>query len=251
MSFYQTRTINYRQTFRAVTRKMHRKEVSLAIVLLSAYCLSLPFVAAWSYAGPNDLPTLTRDSNAIILGKVVNLTANFTGIDSVGRTYYAGTVFQVNVSLRVKGSTPQTLYVADAPFPSGDPMVTIGQNYVLFLTNNWKCAPSPPSPPCALPPTPLKITYIIVGGPQGKFLVVNGHVYGYKSLFPDKDSWLKVDANGILLSDFLSQLRNVYFMNELLPFVLLFVGLISAGVVLVTLSLVNHRHRRLRFERPA
>ncbi len=228
---------------------LSRARIGPAIVTLFLLFLSLPSAAAWQYAGPRDLLTLTRDSDAVILGKVVKLIANYTGIDSAGSIYYAGTVFQVNLGSRVKGLTPETLYVAD--FPSGDSMVTIGQDYVLFLTNSWKCAPSPPSPPCVLPPTPLKTTYHIVGGPQGKFLVVEGRVYGYKSLFPDKDSWLSVDANGIPLGDFLSQVRDVYFMNELLPFVLLYVGVISAGVSLVIFSLISNRPWRWRVEHSA
>ncbi len=90
------------------------------------------------------------------------------------------------------------------------------------------------------------MTYLIVGGPQGKFLVVNDLVYGYKGLFPEKDDFLLIDANGVPLNNFLEQIRNTYFTHELLPNILFSVGLISSGFVVVILSLIRPRLKKTR-----
>jgi len=44
--------------------------------------------------------------------------------------------------------------------------------------------------------------------PQGKFLVANGLVYGFKTLYPQLYRNMTVDANGIPLESFVSQVRS-------------------------------------------
>ncbi len=101
-----------------------------------------------------------------------------------------GMVLQVGVLSYVVGTGPQTIFVGDIGLP-GDPVLSVGQQYVLFL---WHCGQV-----CSVVPEP---SYAIPGGPQGKFLLQNGLVYGMKTLYPQEDSWLRIDANGVPLDQF-------------------------------------------------
>ncbi len=152
---------------------------------------------------------LKANSTIIIVGTVsrINTTDCKLSIptDDCGR--YPGdiaTIFQVNVESHVKGSGPQSILVWESPF-QGNPLMSVGNKYVLFLSNNWDCGPNP-QPVCYRPPTPLSLTYAPVGGSQGKFLVTNGLVYGYKTLYPRDNDWIKVDANGVPLDQFIAGL---------------------------------------------
>jgi len=106
--------------------------------------------------------------------------------------------FQVNAISYLKGSGPETVYVVD----DDGPLLAVGSKYVLFLKNGWTCLPSPPAAPCILPPTPLDKTFGTTGGAEGKFLVQNDLVYGYKALYPLEFDWMRLDVNGVPLAQF-------------------------------------------------
>ncbi len=145
------------------------------------------------------LATLKGNSTIVAVANVLNLTATFCDYPHPG-CLARDFVFKVEVSSYLKGSGNQTIYAWDNSF--NGPILVAGSKYVLFLESLGPCLPSPPNAPCVLPPTPTDMTYTIVGGAQGKFLVQNDLVYGYKALYPNDYSWLPIDANGIPLSQF-------------------------------------------------
>lgn len=151
------------------------------------------------------LSTLRGNSTIVVVVNVANQTAAYCDYPHPG-CLARNFDFLINVVSYIKASGSGSFYVADSSFEW--PVIAPGQEYVLFLTNNWSCAPSPPSPPCVLPPTPVASTYIIVAGAEGKFLVQNGLVYGYKSLYPRDYSWLPIDANGVPLDQFIQEVRS-------------------------------------------
>lgn len=154
-----------------------------------------------------DLASLRASSTEIVFGRVTGLESSYGSSGS----RIVQTVFKFNIVVYDKGAGPDTIYVVDTggvfnnvrfDVP-GSPLLTVSGEYVLFLSSNWNCAPPPP--PCALPPTPLETTYGIVGGAQGKFLVLDNKVYGYKTLFPQENYAFGFDANGMPLDQFLAQ----------------------------------------------
>ncbi len=154
----------------------------------------------------DNLSSLKGNSTIVALVGVTKLNSTYCDSPHTG-CLAANFVFQVNVTSYVKGSGPTSIYVGDYA-AAGDPLLVTGDQYVLFLTNDWNCAPSPPAAPCVLPPTPLNITYHIVGGPQGKFLLQNGFVSGFKTLYPQQNNWIRVDANSVPLSQFIAKVQS-------------------------------------------
>jgi hypothetical protein len=159
-----------------------------------------------------NLRTLKGNSTTIVVGDVVSINTSYGS--ATDRS--VDTVFNFNVARYVKGSGPNNIFVADSGGTlsgvtvalEGDPLVTVGQRYVLFLSSDWTCAPSPPSPPCILPPTPLGTTFHIVGSPEGKFQVANGLVSSFSALYPDKDRGLGVEVSRTPLDTFLNQVNS-------------------------------------------
>jgi hypothetical protein len=158
---------------------------------------------------PYSLHALRGNSSLIVLGDVANSVGTYSPATSSGApSGLVYTVFQFNIVSYLDGTAPRIVYVVDTQL-DGSPLIATGQRYVLFLGNHWgQCAPSPPSPPCALPPTPLGVTYGIVGFAQGKFLLRNNLVYGFKTLYPIQNRSFEVDANGTPLDQFTSQVQS-------------------------------------------
>ncbi len=155
----------------------------------------------------DSIASLKGNSTTVALVSVAKVNATYCAITPGGLDCnLLDTVFQVNVISYLKGSGPQNVYVADGPFP-GNPILIVGNEYVLFLLNKWDCAPAPDLP-CTLPPTPLSVTYYAQGGPQGKFLVQSGLVYGFKTLYPQLNDWVKVDASAVPLNQFTAEVQS-------------------------------------------
>ena len=147
--------------------------------------------------------TLAGNSTIVVEATILNLNSSYCNAPHTG--CLAGDFdFRANITSYFRGSGPETIYVGDISFEA--PILSVGSEYVLFLSDDWMCFPSPPAAPCILPPTPLDITYHMIGGAQGKFLVKNGLVYGYRTLYPSDYSWMIVDANGVPLTQFKTQL---------------------------------------------
>jgi hypothetical protein len=153
---------------------------------------------------------LEGNSTVIAWGNVTGMETAYYG-DKLNVTII--TVFGFHIMKFAKGSAVDSIHVVDLGgtlgkvtdrYP-GSPLLRLGESYVLFLSNDWRCAASPPSPPCILPPTPLSTTYGIVAGAQGKFLVRNGLVYGFKTLYPRDDYYLVFDADGVPIDQFLHE----------------------------------------------
>jgi len=172
----------------------------------------LPFFGGGG-GGPNErsgvvyqsFSSLRGNSTSVVVAGILNLNSSYCDSPHTG-CLASNFDFQVNASSYLVGTGPKTFYVTDSSFFG--PVVSDGSQYVLFLSNNWTCAPSPPAAPCTLPGTPLVSTYHLVGGAQGKFLVQNGMVYGYKTLYPNDYSWMVVDADSIPLAQFEAQVQS-------------------------------------------
>ncbi len=160
------------------------------------------------------VPVVALDMHLLTVGGGGQRTGGGGGGISSSSQY---SVFTFNIIKYVKGSGPTTIDVDDSGGVLGSitdadpasPLLISGGSYVLFLFNNWIPCPSSPRPAaCIIPPTPLSTTFGIVDGPQGKFLVQNGLVYGFKTLYPADDYYLAFDANGVPISQFLSQVSS-------------------------------------------
>ncbi|SRR5713101_5105714 len=189
----------------------------IAITSVPFLLSSVPFnhLLAGSGGGPGNeesrelydsLASLKGNSTVVALVGVTELNSTYCDSPHTG-CIAANFDFQVNVTSYVKGSGPNRIYITDYA-EAGDPLLVVGNQYVLFLANYVNCLPSPPAPPCVLPGTQLNITYHVVGGPQGKFLVQNGSVFGFKTLYPQLDDWIRVDANAMPLSQFVTKVQS-------------------------------------------
>lgn len=78
----------------------------------------------------------------------------------------------------------------------GYPTLSVGSTYVLFLNG-----------PGSLYPAYYGGYLTSVGGPQGTFLVQRGQVYSLDTLYPHVDAWLSVKADGVPLSQFISEVQ--------------------------------------------
>jgi len=159
---------------------------------------------------PNfSLAQLKRASTTIVIGVVTQQFASYGATATLPNDI----VFQYTISSYMKGNGTSSVYVTDSGSDPNDPMVAkngdaliaVGQSYVLFLSSDWTCLPSPPYAPCTLPPTPLNNTYHIVGGLEGKFLVLSGLVFSYSALYPIADQGLGAYVNGTNVDSFKSE----------------------------------------------
>ena len=194
----------------------------------------LSVAASSLLAPPDSLPSLVRDSSIIVVGTVGKVVATYNGVDSIGSVSGPYHIFEMESVSQVAGFGPTPIYVPDYPY------LTSTKEYVLFLqyVDHSACAPSPPSSPCIWPPG-FSYDYRPAGGPEGVFLVQNGLVYGMKNLNPQEYSWLKVEANGVSIVEFLSQVRAVDFANKL-PITVTVAVTASALVLADLLYLIRH-----------
>ena len=129
-----------------------------------------------------------------------------------------------------------------------DPLLAVGDEYVLFLKNDWTCAPSLPAAPCSLPPTPLDNTFYPTGSVQGKFLVQNNRVYSYKVLYPQQYYWLMIDVDGLPLQQFEAGVRSDNVQPSLLsilsPLVAIPIGAFAAIAIFITFVMVRREQRK-------
>lgn len=162
---------------------------------------------------------LVIDSGLIIVADITGIVGSYSS-PTVG---VSGLVFQVAVSEWVKGSGyPYPLTVVDGNSTvegsMGDPSIQVGNRYVLFLFNTGVseggfspgglCLTYPPVVRCHYFPPPTNETWGITGGPQGKFLVKDGLVYGFKTLYPQLYGNMIVNADGVPLDQFVSLIHS-------------------------------------------
>lgn len=103
------------------------------------------------------------------------------------------TDFNVRVTEIVKGDLPVGNPVAVQLVTSGSDadyhVMKTGERYVLFLVSNQVTA-----------------SYSPVGGPQGRFLINDDHVYSMDAVHPDV-GFINVSVDGQPLDDFISEIR--------------------------------------------
>ncbi len=154
------------------------------------------------------LQDLTRNSTIVVVATIGDVAATFNYTDGAHvDTFY---VFNLSITNYVKGTGRSTILYSPGAGGGSIPPVK-GQEYVLFLrslTRYQSCNPNYDSK-CIYPPTPPELTFIATGGSQGKFLVQNGLVYGMKTLYPQWNDYVAVDANGVPLSSFIAQISAV------------------------------------------
>ncbi len=145
--------------------------------------------------------SLKGDSNIVVVANAVKVNSTYC-VDA-GRCETIGTIYELNVSSYLKGSGPRTIYMS-GPRGPGDPDPMTGNEFVLFLVHFGLCGY------CSFPLTPRSITYGPLGGAgQGMFLVRDGLVFGLKTLYPLLNDWVRVDANGVPLDQFVARVQAV------------------------------------------
>lgn len=106
------------------------------------------------------------------------------------------TDFDVTVENSVKGDLPIGRTLTVQLVTSGEDaeyhLMKAGERYVLFLTFNQ-----------------ITSSYVPVGGPQGRFKVVEGLVYSLDGIYPDL-SFIRVKVDGQPLDDFLSEIQSAF-----------------------------------------
>jgi len=215
--------------------------------LLILFFIGLPFIAHGAVVYRYDLGTLTTDAGLVAVTDVTKIVGTYS---PAGSGVY-GIIFQLNIVEVVKGSQFLTVYAVDGNSttddPStGSPSIQVGSRYVLFLfapSNSGLCPTYPAVTRCpqsfTLPSTSNE-TWGIVGGPQGKFLVTSGLVYGFKTLYPQLYGSMTVDANGVQLDSFVSQVRSRIQNDSLLGIMVL------APAVLSMLLLQRPKIRKMK-----
>jgi hypothetical protein len=207
--------------------------------LLILLFIGLPFVAHGSIVYRYDFGSLTTDSGLVAVADVVRSNGTYSPAGSG----VSGIIFQLNILEVVKGSQFSTFYVVDGNSTPGDPSsgspsIQVGSRYVLFLfaTDGSGLCPTYPAVTRCLQsfmlPSSSNETWGIVGGPQGKFLVTNGLVYGFKTLYPQLYGSMTVDANGVPLDSFVAQVRSTNFQNNSLFFTIPLLPLVVSLVFL-------------------
>ena len=201
--------------------------------------IGLPFVAQGAVVYRYDFGSLIIDSGLVAVADVVRSNGTY----SPSGSGVSGIIFQLNIVEVVKGSQFSTFYVVDGNSTtndpsSGSPSIQVGSRYVLFLfaTDNSGLCPTYPAvtrcPQSYTFPSSSNETWGIVGGPQGKFLVTNGLVYGFKTLYPQLYASMTVDANGVPLDSFVAQVTSTNFQNNSLFFPIAILPLVVSLIFL-------------------
>jgi len=219
--------------------------------VLILFSVGLPIVAHGAIVYRYDFGTLTGDAGLVAVTDVVRNV----GIYSPAWSGVSGIILQLNIVEVVKGSQFSVIYVVDGNSTSNDPStgspsIQVGSRYVLFLfaTSNSGLCPTYPAvtrcPQSFTLPSKSNEAWGIVGGPQGKFLVTNGLVYGFKTLYPRFYDSMTVDANGVPLDSFTSQVRSRIQNDSLLP-ILLLAPLLLSIIFLRKRKLQNQKSGKL------
>jgi hypothetical protein len=220
--------------------------------LLILLFIGLPFVAQGAVVYRYDFGTLTIDSGLVAVADVVRPNGTYSPAGSGVH----GTIFQLNILEVVKGSQFSTFYVVDGNSTtndpsSGSPSIQVGSRYVLFLfaTDNSGLCPTYPAvtrcPQSFILPSSSNETWGIVGGPQGKFLVTNELVYGFKTLYPQLYASMTVDANGVPLGSFVAQVRSTNSQNNSFSFTVALLPLVASLIFLRRPKVQKNRSGKL------
>ena len=105
------------------------------------------------------------------------------------------TDIEVTIGRSIKGDMPAGSIATVQLVTSGEDaeyhLMKAGERYVLFLTFNQ-----------------VTSSYVPVGGPQGRFMIVDGFVYSLDGIHPDL-SFINVKVDGQPLDDFLSDIQSL------------------------------------------
>lgn len=103
------------------------------------------------------------------------------------------TDFELRIERSIKGDMPIGSTTTVQLVTSGEDaeyhLMKAGERYVLFLTFNQ-----------------VTSSYVPVGGPQGRFIIVDGLVYSLDGIHPDL-SFINVKVEGQPLDDFISEIQ--------------------------------------------
>lgn len=79
---------------------------------------------------------------------------------------------------------------------TGYPSLSVGDSYVFFLAHQTSIEGN------------LYNGLTTTGGAQGLFYIQGGNVYSLDNIYPQADSWLPVKADGVPLSEFITQVQS-------------------------------------------
>ena len=199
--------------------------VALFVLFLVISLPSLLFPVLGADVYRYELNPLVTNSPLIVVATVDQVVGSYSS-SQIG---VSGVIFKLAVSEWIRGGGyPYPFQVVDGNSTVegsvGSPSIRVGSTYVLFLFNTGVsvdginagglCLTYPQVVRCHDFPPPTNETWGITGGPQGKFLVQDGLVYGFKALYPQLYGSMTVDADGVPLDEFVSMIRSrVWFVS--------------------------------------
>jgi hypothetical protein len=153
---------------------------------------------SWADGAP-DMQGLFTTSNAVVvgkIGKVVDETNELLGESRFGKNYMYYTDFEFIIEANLKAEVKNNSIIIHQIGKAGtqeledDPLFQSGDSYVLFL-REYKPG-----------------NYTILGGPQGRFKIVNDKIYSLNYLYSGNNIQLPAatQINGVSETEFLQSL---------------------------------------------
>lgn len=193
------------------TARLHLSVLLLAVLtIMAASCATAKgadsrqgYTVHASFAkGYGDLHSLKVGADLVVVGRVGSLlrttsTPSRAGAPTAGLIFsdYAfqvqqvlsGTLSGATITVHQTGGTAngRTLEL------DNDPLLQVGQEDILFLHHD-----------------PATNTYYVIGGPQGRFVVINGLVSSLARAYPKQHIQDSVDINQEPLADFVNAIRS-------------------------------------------
>ena len=155
---------------------------------------------SWADGAP-DMQGLFTTADAVVvgkIGKVIDETNELLGESRFGKNYMYYTDFEFIIEANLKAEVKNNSIIIHQIGKAGtqeledDPLFQSGDSYVLFL-REYKPG-----------------NYTVLGGPQGKFKIVNDKIYSLNYIYSGNNIQLPAatQVNGVSKTEFLQPLTN-------------------------------------------
>ena len=157
-------------------------------------------LVSWA-EGAESIKALYEMSDVVAVGKVAGIASQsevVVGETRMGREVVYLTDYMFQIDRALKGTSENVAMVRQTEQPNGngeikdDPAFQIGAHYVLFLREGELGK------------------HHVIGGPQGRFVLVNGQVFSMNFFVPERNIHLPegLHVNGLNEADFLQSLTS-------------------------------------------
>ena len=145
--------------------------------------------------GYGDIPSLKADADLVARGEIVGCSSVDSHQTAVGAVYFTDFSFRIESVLHGAASQSAIVIHQTGGVVGGrtvefmdDPLMQTGDQYVLFLR---EARPG---------------LYYVLGGPQGRFVVLDERVSSLSDIYPDRGIF-DLDIRNVPLEAFFEQIR--------------------------------------------